>query len=376
MLAPLIFAMLVRFSRSARIPIHKIAMRMQRGVAALLVPSLASMMACSRMSHSQPAVEPKAVPDSGISFIYTVSTNRTDSIGRNHWNSRANVQMLNGEIRLDYLAGEPMLCCALDGVTFSRIRMSYPTNPSGTAAVLILDDGRLVVLDGEGTRWTDVTASNAGTFSAGSRDLNLETFLRAKGGSVTYTDLGVGEPISGFRTRRVRIVQQFMTGVEVMQFKTLDTRTDTSEVWISRDIKVDSESAAAWSRTFGAAGYFSTPRLRAELEPFIRELGCGGIPLRVITHLTRSNGRDSAIHDTVRAEVSNFEKKKIAPRLFRPARNATLLPFTLASGPRGTVHVVHTLDNDEPSADSIVRNYRRPPKLTFKCGGKSKRPKH
>lgn len=294
-------------------PLGTRAVRKNAFVAGVLTSIAACRIAAAQTVNAQPSdahrpkaqIAVRAAPDSAIAFTYTVRTNRTDSVAVGRWNSRVDVTMRNGEIRMDLLSGEPMLCCTESRVTNPQLYEYYPWRDNGTSSLFLLNDGRLVIAVAKKIDWSK-------PMSASRLSLGIRDFFDVKAGArdgASFVDLGDGPIIEGFRTRHVRVVQNYGFEMHWEQWRTRYASSDTSDLWISRDLHVDAASASLWAHTFGLSGYITAPTLRNDFEPFVRKFGCTGIPLRIVSrlHLKRESEQTETTRvDTIEVRVSDI----------------------------------------------------------------------
>lgn len=220
---------------------------------------------------------------------------------------------------MDYVRGGPMLCCAPVQIAIEPFYDLPWPDTDFPAYLLIADDARLFLSVSEERHRAYISppeefvrlTSMSGQMESGN----------VGAGVFSFRDMGNGPKILGFNTRRIQAIQRFTTGVNShSQFGYSGVREDTTDLWITRDLKVDPASAAAWARTVGVGGYFSNPRLRESSEHFIRNYGCTGIPLRVVTRTSfrRSDiNRELMTVDTIRADVTEIRRVPFDSARFR-----------------------------------------------------------
>jgi len=96
---------------------------------------------------------------------------------------------------------------------------------------------------------------------AGAATNNAFVKVTQKDAKFDFEELGAGEKILGYATRRVRMTSSGTTDVRVMGKTTSSTVSTTGEAWIATNIKgVDAEALRQWSSGSSYASRSSTRR--------------------------------------------------------------------------------------------------------------------
>lgn len=289
------------------------------------------ILSCGGASATPAQTSRAAGVDSGLVFTFTVTSNSKDSVAQRLWNSEAVVQLHRGEVRMDYTRGTLLLCCTEFRVNRNpAFGLPWPASDV-SGYVLVADNARLLLT--VNTERHRAAAYDAYSFATGffsERDGGV-----ARGGTFRFTDMGSEENILGLSTRRVQVVQHFVTERSHQSpFWYPATHDDTSDIWVTRDFRVDAASAETWARSFGLGGYFNNPLLRDSTESYIQQFGCSGVPLRIVTRSTvRTEGEGEGVRvDTIRAEVKGIRREPIDHSLFRlTQRTATQSGISIVS---------------------------------------------
>ena len=140
-----------------------------------------------------------------------------------------------------------------------------------------------------------------------------------------FEDLGAGERVLGYPTRRVRVHNSSTMEVRVLGRTQRSIDSSTSELWIAqRPAGLDAAALAGWARAFGGGVRRTNPELELQTADYQRRYG-DGLALRTVVVSRHADDRGRVRVDTVRSEVTELTRGRIDPAVFAvPADYQTL----------------------------------------------------
>lgn len=184
--------------------------------------------------------------------------------------------------------------------------------------------GYIMVKDGGATMYmVDPGEKQYYSFNMEQMFAGLNSALKMMGGMVKMTmsdvkidvqDLGAGESIQGYSTRRVRQVQSVTVSVSVLGRKSSTTTVDTTESWIATELKHVGNPFLQMGAAAGSVD-FGNPEFKKQYQAAQARIPAG-FPLRSVSraHSTDEKGKTSLTTSTM--EVTNFQKGDIAASVF------------------------------------------------------------
>lgn len=232
----------------------------------------------------------------GISFSYRISSSSMDKKQKEARNMFANVRMQDGNIRMDYLEG---------------------TNPMGQKNGYMIvqgDAGKFVIVDPKDKKAIVMTADAMGS-GMGAMLNNPLMKLTVSNTSFRYKDLGAGETILGYRTRKVRTWYSSTVEMKVMMMNQKTVSNDSSDQWIA-NVDFDPRTMEAWAKSFASGVKSTNPELAKDLASYTREYGRSGIALKTITWSTQTDKKGKVTADTLVMEVTDLKTGALDKSLF------------------------------------------------------------
>lgn len=258
----------------------------------------ASPQPASLARSSSPAVDPSPAA-SGVSFTYRVTSSSSDKKVREQSNMLATVQVANGNVRIDYTEG------------------LLPTGDKSGYVIISGEPARFLVVNPKKKQAVAMDPAALGG-GMGAMANNPMVKMSVSDVSFRYKDMGAGEDILGYKTRRVRTWSTSTTSIKVTMLpEQKTTTTDSSDMWIATGMDVDLRDVERWGRSFAMSMKTSTPQVDAEMEKFFREYGASGMPLKTVTWSvqTDKNGKTKAT-DEITAEVTDLRIGAVDPSVF------------------------------------------------------------
>lgn len=233
----------------------------------------------------------------GVSFKYRVTSTATDKRQREARAMYASVRIADGNIRMDYLEG---------------------TTPMGKR-------GGYVIVKGEPAQFIVVNPNDkeamimsADLFGSGLGAMLNNPMIKISftGQTFNYQDMGAGEAILGYPTRKVRTFMTNTVETKVLMMNNKVTTTDTSDQWIATGIALDASSFEKWARSFATGIKSTNPDLAAQMAKFQSEYGKSGMALKSITYSTAVDKKGKATVDTITMEVTELTTGAIDASVF------------------------------------------------------------
>ena len=261
----------------------------RRGV--VVVPML---VGAALLAGARPA--PRAT---GATFKYRITSSSSDKRTREARAMFANVSMQDGNIRMDYL----------EGVT--------PLGQKNGYVLVQGDAGRFVVVSPKDKQAMIMTADG---FGSGLGALMNNPMLKMTMSNTTfrYKDMGPGDAVLGYKTRRVRTWYSSTMELKAMMMPDQKIVTnDSSDQWIATGIDLGSpKNMEQWAKSFASGVKSTNPELAAELKKYTNEYGKSGMALKTITWSTQTDKKGKVTADTVTMEVTELKTGDIDPSMF------------------------------------------------------------
>jgi len=234
----------------------------------------------------------------GVTFKYRITSTNADKRQREARTMFADVRMQDGNVRMDYL----------EGMTPTGAKNGYTlVQGNGSKFIIVVPkDKKAMVMTAEG-------------FGSGLGALMNNPMLKmtVSDASFRYKDLGAGETILGYRTRKVRTWYSSTMEFKVMMMPDQKiVSNDSSDQWIATGLDFGQENLQAWARSFASGVKSSSPALAAELEKYTAEYGRTGMALKSVTYMTQTDKKGTVTVDTVAMEVTELKTGPIAASVF------------------------------------------------------------
>ncbi len=264
---------------------------LSRSTKRLIIGAASATMAVGVLTAARPIARA-----TGISFSYRISSSSMDKKQKEARNMFANVRMQDGNIRMDYLEG---------------------TNPMGQKNGYMIvqgDAGKFVIVDPKDKKAIVMTADAMGS-GMGAMLNNPLMKLTVSNTSFRYKDLGAGETILGYRTRKVRTWYSSTVEMKVMMMNQKTVSNDSSDQWIA-NVDFDPRTMEAWAKSFASGVKSTNPELAKDLASYTREYGRSGIALKTITWSTQTDKKGKVTADTLVMEVTDLKTGALDKSLF------------------------------------------------------------
>ena len=245
------------------------------------------------------ATPPAPAPASanGVSFKYRVTSTATDKRQREARAMYASVRIADGNIRMDYLEG------------------TTPMGKRGGYVIVKGEPAQFIVVNPNDKEAMIMSADLFGS-GLGAMLNNPMIKISFSGQTFNYQDMGAGEPILGFQTRKVRTFMTNTVETKVLMMNNKVTTTDTSDQWIATGIALDQSSFEKWARSFATGIKSTNPDLASQMEKFQSEYGKTGMALKSVTYSTAVDKKGKATVDTVTMEVTELTTGAIDAGVF------------------------------------------------------------
>lgn len=254
------------------------------------------------LSAARPAPRPASRPvprATGVTFKYRMTSSSDDKRAREMKNVFATVSMQDGNIRMDYL----------EGLT--------PTGQKNGYVLVQGETGKFIVVNPKDKQAMVMTADGFGS-GLGALMNNPMLRMTISNTSFRYKDMGAGEPILGYKTRRVRT--WYSSTMELKAMMMPDQKVvsnDSSDQWIATGIDVGgAKNMEAWARSFASGVKSTNPELAAELKKYTSEYGRSGMALKSITYSTQTDKKGKVTADTLTMEITELKTGAIDPSTF------------------------------------------------------------
>jgi len=254
---------------------------------------------------------PAAMRATGATFKYRITSTSSDKRMREARALYADVRLQDGNIRMDYL----------EGMTPMGQKNGFVIVQGGT--------GKFIVASPQDKQAMVMTAEGFGS-GLGALMNNPMLKMTVSNSSFRFKDMGAGEPLLGYKTRRVRT--WYTSTMELKATMMPDQKvvtTDSSDQWIATGVDLGSpKNVEQWARAFASGVKASNPELEAELRKYTAEYGNAGLALKSITWSTQTDKNGKVVADTVTMDVTELKTGDIDPTVFEIPANYQVTDLT------------------------------------------------
>jgi hypothetical protein len=264
---------------------------LSRSTQRLLVGAASVAVAVTALTAARPIARA-----TGVTFSYRVSSSSTDKKQREMKNMFSTVRMQDGNVRMDYVEG---------------------TNPMGQKNGYMIvqgDAGKFVLVDPKEKKAMIMSADAMGS-GFGAMLNNPMIKLTVSNTSFRFKDMGAGETILGYRTRKVRTWYSSTVEMKMMMMNQKTVSNDSSDQWIA-DVDFDPRTMETWAKSFASGVKSTNPELARELASYAREYGRTGIALKTITWSTQTDRKGKVTADTLVMEITDLKSGALDKSLF------------------------------------------------------------
>lgn len=265
------------------------------------------------LSAAKPAPRPvvKPAPAAGLTFKYRITSTAEDKKQRELRGMLATVRIQDGNIRMEYTEG------------------LSPLGQKGGYTIVKGDPAQFIIVSDKDKQ---AMVMGADLFGSGMGALlnNPMIKITTSGQSFRFKDMGAGEPILGYKTRRVRTYSTSTLETRVLMMNNKITTSDSSDQWIASGIALDASSFERWAKTFASGVKSANPELAAELQKYTNEYGKAGMALKTISWSNQTDKKGKTISDTLTMEVTDLQPGAIDPAMFEVPANYQIIDMSKA----------------------------------------------
>ncbi len=241
-----------------------------------------------------------ATPDaraSGITFTYRVTSSSADKKQREMRSNLSTVRMQDGNIRMDYIEGQT------------------PMGQKNGYIIVQGDAGKFVIVDPKEKKAMIMTADAMGS-GFGALLNNPLVKLTVSNTSFKFKDLGAGEPILGYKTRKVRTYYTSTVEMKVMMMNQKTTSNDSSDQWIA-NLDFDQRSMESWAKSFASGVKSTNSELAKDLAAYTKEYGRSGMALKTVSWSTQTDKKGKVTADTMTMEMTDLKTGDLDASIFQ-----------------------------------------------------------
>jgi hypothetical protein len=250
----------------------------------------------------------------GVTFTYQVTGTASQKQG-GMGSMRMKVTMADGNARMEFTEGtaNPMMKNGSYMLLQSAERRMLIVNPK---------DRNAIALDAEGMG-----------MAMGAMADNPMLKVSYTNSSFSYKDVGAGEAILGYPTRKYETQYGTTMEMRILGMKRTQTTQSQTVMWVAKGLKdlADRATFEAWGKSFGSGVRQTNPELAAQMKQFQDEYA-DGMALRQRTISTMTDEKGKVTVDTVQAEVVELAKTDVDPSLFVLPSNYQVTDMRQAMG--------------------------------------------
>ena len=279
---------------------------------AVLLAGGATLLTAARPLPLKSAKPTPASPRAtGATFKYRITSSSDDKRTRESRAMFADVRMQDGNIRMDYL----------EGVT--------PMGQKNGYVIVQGETGKFIVVSPKEKQAMVMSADGFGS-GLGALMNNPMLKMTVSGTSFRFKDMGAGESILGYKTRRVRTWYTSTMELKAMMMPDQKVVTsDSSDQWIATGIDLGSpKNMEQWAKSFASGVKSTNPELAAELKKYTNEYGRSGMALKTITWSTQTDKKGKVTADTITMDVTELKTGDIDPAVFEVPKGYEVLDMS------------------------------------------------
>ncbi len=244
------------------------------------------------------APAPTAPVASGVTFTYRITSSSSDKRTRESRSMLSTVRMQDGNVRMDYT----------EGMT--------PLGEKNGYVLVQGEAGRFVVVNPKDKKAMIMSAEGFGS-GMGALMNNPMLKMTMSNTSFRFKDMGAGETILGYKTRKVRTWYTSTMELKAMMMPDQKiTTADSSDQWIATGMDLGAKDMEQWAKSFASGVKATNPELAAEMKKYTNEYGKSGIALRTITWSTQTDKKGKVTADTITSEVTDLKTGSIDASMF------------------------------------------------------------
>ncbi|MBL0938308.1 MAG: DUF4412 domain-containing protein [Gemmatimonadaceae bacterium] len=245
----------------------------------------------------------------GVTFNYRVTSTAEDKRRREAASMFTTVRMQDGNIRMDYV----------EGVS--------PLGNKGGYVIIQGNTQKFIVVDPKEKKAMMMTADGFGS-GVGALMNNPMLKMTISNTSFRFKDMGAGETILGYKTRKVRTWYTSTMELKAMMMPDQKVVTnDSSDQWIAT-IDFGQGSFEQWAKSFGAGVKSTNPELAAQLQEYNTTYGKSGLALKSVTWSSQTDKKGKVTNDQLTMEVTDLKSGSIDASMFEVPKGYEVVDMT------------------------------------------------
>jgi len=263
-------------------------------------------VAGARPTHRTLATE--RARSTGVTFTSRVTSSSADKRTRESSANLTTVRMQDGNVRMDYTEG-----------------MS-PSGKKGGYVLVQGESGRFYIVDAKDKTALMMTADGMGS-GMGAMLNNPMLKMTISNATFRFKDLGAGEAILGYKTRKVRTYYSSTVETKVLMMNSKTLVSDSTDQWIA-NVDFDPRNLEIFAKSFSSGVKSTNPDLAIEMAKYTKEYGRTGLALKRVTWSTRTDKKGNVTSDTVTTEVSDLKTGALDASIFEIPKDFQITDMT------------------------------------------------
>ena len=251
---------------------------------------------------------PASTRATGITFTSRTTSASADKRAREATANLTTVRMQDGNVRMDYTEG-----------------MS-PSGKKGGYVLVQGESGRFYIVDAKDKTALLMTADGMGS-GMGAMLNNPMLKMTISNASFRFRDLGAGESILGYKTRKVRTYYSSTIETKVLMMTNKMQIADSTDQWIA-NVDFDPRNLEIFAKSFSSGVKSTNPDLAIEMAKYTKEYGRTGLALKRVTWSTRTDKKGNVTGDTVTTEVSDLKTGALDASIFEIPKDYQVTDMT------------------------------------------------
>jgi hypothetical protein len=259
-------------------------------------------------------VPSRAVPRAtGVTFTSRTTSSSADKRTREATANVATVRMQDGNVRMDYV----------EGMTPSGQKGGYLLVQGAT--------GNFFIVNPKEKQAIKMTADGMGS-GLGAMLNNPMLKMTISNVSFRFIDLGAGESILGYKTRKVRTYYNSTVETKVLMITNKMQIADSTDQWIA-NVDFDPQNLEIFAKSFSSGVKSTNPDLAIEMAKYTKEYGRKGLALKRVTWSTITDKKGNVKGDTVTTEISDLKTGSLDASIFEVPKDYEIADMTqMAAG--------------------------------------------
>ncbi len=267
------------------------------------------------VAGARPTHRPSSVPSraTGVTFTSRTTSTSADKRMRESTANLTTVRMQDGNVRMDYVEG------------------TSPMGQKGGYLLVLGETGNFYIVNPKDKQAVVMTADGMGS-GMGAMLNNPVLKMTISNATFRFKELGAGESMLGYKTRKVRTYYSSTIETKVLMMTNKMQIADSTDQWIA-NVDFDPRNLEIFAKSFSSGVKSTNPDLAIEMAKYTKEYGRTGLALKRISWSTRTDKKGNVTGDTITTEVSDLKTGSLDASIFEIPKDYEIQDLTkMAAG--------------------------------------------